>query len=156
MVDQETSTDSFTDFVLVAEPRLRQALCAAFGGEVGRESASEALAYGWEHWDRISAMPNPAGYLWGVGRNHARRIRRPRLTFPVPPSDNVPWFEPGLLAAFAALSERERVTVMLVHGLEWTYGETAELLGVSKSTVQTQAKRGMAKLRKRLGVDDER
>ena len=65
MVDQETSTDSFTDFVRVAEPRLRQALCAAFGGEVGRESASEALAYGWEHWDRVSAMSNPAGYLWG-------------------------------------------------------------------------------------------
>ena len=156
MVDQDTSTDSFTDFVREAEPRLRQALCAAFGGDVGRESASEALAYGWEHWDRISAMPNPAGYLWGVGRNHARRLRRPRLTFPVPPSDNVPWFEPGLLAALAALSERERVTVMLVHVLEWTFSETAELLGVSKSTVQTQAKRGMAKLRKRLGVDDER
>ena len=135
MVDQETSTDSFTDFVRVVEPRLRQALCAAFGGEVGRESASEALACGWEHWDRVSAMSNPAGYLWGVGRNHARRSRRPRLTFPVPPSENALWFEPGLLVAFAALSERERVTVMLVNGLEWTYSETAELLGVSKSTV---------------------
>ena len=91
-----------------------------------------------------------------MGRNHARRNRHPRLSFPVPPSDNVPWFEPGLLTALAALSERERVTVMLVHGLEWTYSETAELLGVSKSTVQTQAKRGMAKLRRQLGVDDER
>lgn len=44
---------------------------------------------------------------------------------------------------------------MLVHGLEWTLGEVAELLGVTKSTVQTQAERGMAKLRKRIGVDDD-
>ena len=47
VVDQDTSTDSFTEFVREAEPRLRHALCAAFGGEVGRESAAEALAYGW-------------------------------------------------------------------------------------------------------------
>jgi DNA-directed RNA polymerase specialized sigma24 family protein len=41
----------------------------------------------------------------------------------------------------------------LIHGLEWTYREVAELLGVSKSTVQTQTERGMAKLRSDVGAN---
>ena len=84
---------------------------------------------------------NPAGYLWAVGRNHARRERTPRPVFPERPAERLPWIEPGLPGALAQLSEGERVAVMLIHGLEWTYGEVAGLLGVSKSTVQTQAER---------------
>ncbi len=155
MVNQETLADSFTEFVREVEPRLRHALCAGFGGDIGREATSQALAYGWEHWSRVRRMDNPAGYLWGVGRNHARRERRARPTLPQPPADATPWIEPSLPAAMAHLSERQRVAVMLVHGLEWTLGEVAELLGVSKSTVQTQAERGMAKLRRRIGVGDD-
>ncbi len=156
MVDHDTLMDSFTEFMDTVEPRLRYALCAAFGGDQGREATSEALAYGWEHWERVRKMDNPAGYLWGVGRNHARRRQRPPVTFPEAPVDTMPWIEPGLGSALARLSERQRLAVMLVHGLEWTYGEVAVLLGVSKGTVQTQAERGMAKLRRRLGAHDER
>ena len=49
----QTKVDSFTEFVSEVEPRLRRALTAAFGSEVGREAAAEALVYGWEHWDRV-------------------------------------------------------------------------------------------------------
>lgn len=156
VVDHDTLADSFTEFVRQVEPRLRQALCAAFGGDQGREATADALAFGWEHWERVRTMENPAGYLWGVGRNHARRRRLPRPVFPDPPPEAMPWVEPNLPGAMARLSERQRVAVMLVHGLEWTYGEVAELLGVSKSTVQTQAERGMAKLRKHVGAEDDR
>lgn len=154
MVDQDTSTDSFIEFVREAEPRLRHALCAAFGADLGRESAAHALAYGWEHWDRIRGLDNPAGYLWGVGRNHARRQRKRRLIYPEPPADSMPWVEPGLTEALASLSERQRLTVLLVHGLGWSLSEVGTLLEVSKSTVQTQLERGMARLRKQIGVDD--
>ena len=152
MVEQHTLADSFTKFVREVEPRLRHALCAAFGADHGREATAQALAYGWEHWDRIRKMENSAGYLWGVGRNHARRQRFRRPTFPEPPVDTTPWIEPSLPNAMAHLTERQRLAVMLVHGLEWTYSEVAELLGVSKSTVQTQAERGMTKLRKHVGA----
>jgi DNA-directed RNA polymerase specialized sigma24 family protein len=97
-------------------------------------------------------MDNPAGYLWGVGRNHAKRQQRQRPAFPDVPSDAMPWIEPGLPVAMARLSEKQRVVVMLIHDLEWTYSEVAELLGVSKSTVQIQAERGMAKLRSDVGA----
>lgn len=155
MVDQDTLAASFTDFVREVEPRLRHALCAGFGGDQGRESTAHALAYGWEHWERIRSLDNPAGYLWGVGRNHARRAPRSRPVFPEPATGEMPWIEPGLPAAMATLSEKQRIAVMLVHGLEWTYGEAAELLGVSKSTVQTQAERGMARLRSQVGVTND-
>ena len=76
------------------------------------------------------------------------------MRLPVPDSGRLPWVEPGLPAALACLSERQRTAVMLVYGLEWSFAEVAELLDVSKGTVQTQAGRGMAKLRKELGGGD--
>jgi RNA polymerase sigma-70 factor (ECF subfamily) len=149
---QETIEASFTEFVVVAEPKLRRALCAAFGRELGLDAAAEALAYGWEHWDRVEVMANPAGYLWGVGRNWARRRGRRRLAYPIMPVDREPWVEPELPAALSRLSEKQRVVVILIHCFEWTQAEVAELLGVSKSTVQNHLERGLAKLRHKLGV----
>ena len=58
------------------ERGLRTTLTAALGSDVGREAAAEALAYGWEHWDRVSALENPAGYLYPVGRDLGGRRRR--------------------------------------------------------------------------------
>lgn len=154
MVDHGTLAHSFTEFVRQVEPRLRVALCAAFGADLGREATAEALAYGWEHWSRVRVMGNPAGYLWGVGRNYARRTPRRRVVFPEAPGDAMPWIEPGLAPALGRLSERQRLAVLLIHGLDWSYGEVAELLGVSKGTVQTQAKRALSKLRRHVGVGD--
>jgi DNA-directed RNA polymerase specialized sigma24 family protein len=146
------TASGFTDFVREAEPRLRRALVAAFGVDVGADATAEALAYGWEHWELVSAKANPAGYLFGVGRNKARRVRSRRVAFPVPPEGHELWVEPGLPAALAGLSQKQRVTVLLVHGDEWTWAEVAELLDVSVSTVQKHLERGMAKLREGIGV----
>ncbi len=144
------SVDSFTEFVQVVEPRLKRALVAAFGRDAGLDAAAEALAHGWEHWERVCDMDNPAGYLWGVGRNKARSRRRPRPVFPEVPVHHEPWIEPGLPGAMARLSESQRTAVLLIHGYEWTHAEVAELLGVSIPTVQKHAERGMAKLRRKM------
>lgn len=154
MIDQNDLASSFTEFVGVIEPRLRHALCAAFGGDRGRDATAEALAYGWEHWSRIREMDNPAGYLWGVGRNYARRMRRNPVVLPAVPTEAMPWIEPGLAPALARLSENQRLAVMLIHGLDWSYTEVAELLQVSRGTVQTHVQRGLAKLRRRVGGND--
>jgi DNA-directed RNA polymerase specialized sigma24 family protein len=153
VVDAGTATASFVEFVRDVEPRLRHALCAAFGLDLGREASAHALAYGWENWDEVRAKSNPAGYLWGVGRNYALKQTRRPPSLPPAPIQSMPWIEPGLPDALSALSERQRVTVILVHGLGWSQGEVAELMGISKSSVQTQVERGMTKLRKRMGVE---
>ncbi len=133
MLFDETKADSFTDFVTEKETDLRHALTAAFGPERGREAAAEALAYGWEHWDRLRGMSNPAGYLYRVGRDRARRMTR-RRTVPLPPVavDREPWIEPGLPGALARLTEQQRLVVALLHGYGWSLNEVAELLEVSK------------------------
>ena len=151
MKDQ-TLTASFTDFVRDVEPRLRVALCTALGSELGRECTADALAYAWENWEHLLTMANPAGYLYRVGRSRARRYRGQRPDFPPVPSDRMPWVEPGLPVAVASLSERQRVAVVLLHGLDWTYSEVADLLGLSISTVQKHAERGLAKLARALGA----
>jgi DNA-directed RNA polymerase specialized sigma24 family protein len=101
-------------------------------------------------------MENPVGYLYVVGRNRARRIvKRSRSTtvrYPLPSGDGPPAFEPALAGALAALSERERSVVLLLHGFQWTMSEVAETLDLSKSTVQSYAERALAKLRSGLGV----
>lgn len=153
MTDLQTA-DSFTEFVRDVEPRLKRALVAAFGVEVGVEATRDALAVGWERWDELRQKGNPAGYLYGIGRNKARRrLRRRRVTFPVPSSGHEPWVEPALPGALGGLSERQRVAVLLLYGYDWTHIEVSELMGVSVSTVQQHATRGMAKLRRVIGVD---
>lgn len=148
-----TATQAFVEFVELHERRLRQALSAALGSEAGGEATAEALAYAWENWHKVSAMENPAGYLYVLGRNRGRRgLKRvvPRL-MPVD-SSHQPWVEPALPGALESLSEQQRTCVMLLYSFDWTMPEVAELLGIAKSTVQTYAERGMAKLRRKLGV----
>lgn len=65
----------FTSFLETAEPRLRRALVGRYGPDVGRDAAAEALAYAWEHWERLRTMSNPAGYLYRVGQSKARKYR---------------------------------------------------------------------------------
>ncbi len=151
VTDSKTST-SFIEFFRETEPRLRHALVAAFGVEAGSEATSEALAFGWEHWDSVSQRPNPAGYLFGVGRNKARRRVSRRRLFPIPPTEHDFVVEPELPKALGRLSEKQRIAVLLVHGDDWTHAEVAEFLGVSLSTVQTHVERGMSKLRMSIGV----
>ena len=153
MLSDETKTDAFTEFVSEVEEKLRYALTAALGTEYGREAAAEALAYGWEHWDRVREVSNPGGYLYRVGLNHGKRLRaRGRVRLPDVPLQKLPWVEPGLPVALRGLPEQQRVTVFLVHGHEWSLTEVASLLGVSKGTVQKHVERAMEKLRRKLGV----
>jgi RNA polymerase sigma-70 factor (ECF subfamily) len=153
-VADRTFVDTYSDFIRVVESRLGDALVAALGAEVGREATQEALIYAWEHWDRVSAMEYPASYLYRVGRSKAKRYwRKHSGPYPEPPSDRMPMVEPGLAPAIAKLSEKQRVTVLLIHGFEWTQAEVADFLGVALGTVQKHLERGMTRLRSDLEVD---
>lgn len=143
----------FEEFARTTGPRLRAGLVAAYGPEDGADAASEALSYGWRHWDRVGVMDNPAGYLYRVGQSAARRaVRRPRF-LPAPAPADLPHFEPGLLPALESLSEQQRVCVVMIHGFGWGQTEVAELFDISPSSVRTHLARGLARLREALEVD---
>lgn len=155
--ERRTERDAaFEDFVAAAEPRLRRALVAAYGAQVGREATVDALAYGWEHFDRVSAMANPVGYLYRVGESSARRQlgRRGRGVEPGVPSAAAD-VEPGLVDALRGLSEQQRAAVVLVHGYGYSLREAAATLEISMSTVRNHLDRGMARLRKQLEARDD-
>ncbi len=152
MVAQGSRVDAFTDFVANYEARLRESLIAACGGDIGRDAAAEALLYGWEHWDRVSEMENPAGYLYAVGLSRGRkRLRKRPPVFDPVRADRIPDVEPRLPQALAALSERQRTVVVLTQCFQWSQSEVGELLGLSKTTIQNHLERGMAGLRSEIG-----
>lgn len=142
----------FARFVEDTEPRLKRALVGAFGSEVGREATSDALAYAWEHWAAISTMENPVGYLFRVGQSRSRSYRRDRVWFPAVPSQDLPDVDPRLPEALRRLSRMQRAAVVLLFVEELPEREAAEALGVSRATVRKHAERGLAKLRRALGV----
>lgn len=145
-----TDRPTFEDFAVLAEPRLRRALLGAVGIDRVEDAVAEALAYGYEHWDLVGEMTNPAGYLFRVGRSKVRRARRPRIFRREPVV--LPDVEPGLIDALCALPESQRTAVWLAYGCGWAHAEIATVLGVSTSTVATHVSRAMARLRSELGV----
>ncbi len=144
---------AFERFVKEAGPRLGRALAAAYGFEDGQDATAEALAYAWENWQKLRHVVNLPGYLFRVGQSRGRRRRQPVL-FDIG-ADAEHSFEPGLPKALAGLSQQQRLAVVLVHGYGYTLREVAELTGIRPTTVQNHLSRGLSRLRRSLGVDDE-
>jgi RNA polymerase sigma-70 factor (ECF subfamily) len=152
MRGDDTAVRAFTRFVKETEPRLSHALAAAYGIEAGAEATADALAWAWEHWERVRKMANPAGYLYRVGQSKARRYQRPRRLFPALPRQEAPNMDPELPRALQSLSPNQRAAVVLVHGFGFTERETADLLGISRWSVRTHAQRGLSRLEQLLEV----
>jgi RNA polymerase sigma factor (sigma-70 family) len=154
----------FDDFVASTEPRLRRALVAAYGADDGREAAADALAWAWQHWDRLSAMDNPAGYLWRVGQTSVRTATRRHhrelsavVEVELQPLEGhrEPRVEPALDGALAALSPQQRAAVVLVHGYGYSLSEAAGVLACSVSTVRNHVRRALRRLHAALEVSDD-
>ncbi len=144
---------SFEELLAGLRPALRRALFARYGAGVVDDIEAAALEGAWEHHDRLRAMDNPGGYLFRVAQSQARKLVRGDPVFPAVPERVEHLVEPGLPRAMARLSERQRVAVVMVHGLGWTQVEAAAFLDLSESTLRNHLRRGMEKLRVDLGVD---
>ena len=131
-------------------PRLLRALAGSVGVADAADASAEAIAYAFEHWDRVSMMANPAGYLFRVGQSSVRRRRTPVL--PAPVAVGLPDIEPALVPALLALPLTQRTAVWLVHACGWRYAEVAEAMETSTSMVGNHVTRGLSALRAQLGV----
>jgi RNA polymerase sigma factor (sigma-70 family) len=158
-VAEKAPDEDFAAFAdRVAAPLLR-ALVAMFGADAGREATLDALAWGWEHWDRLAQMRNPAGYLHRVGltagRRESRRRSRDELRANVEPGttrEDKP-HDPDLRRALEGLSPRQRAAVVLVVGHGMPLREAAEFLGCSISSLRNHVDRALRHLRAQLGDD---
>jgi DNA-directed RNA polymerase specialized sigma24 family protein len=149
-----TTEERFSRFASDVEPRLRRALVAFYGVEVGCEATADALEVAWERWESVEAMANPVGYLFRVGQSRSRRYRRRPPALPAVLVAETPDVDPRLPGALARLSNQQRAAVLLVHAHGWTLAETADALGCGVSTVRNHLDRGMRRLRASLGGDD--
>jgi len=148
----EPDREEFQAMVAVVEPRLRRALVAAYGFDKGREATAAALAWAWEHRRRLRKIDQKVAYLFRVGQS-SLRVKKTAPLFEIPHHEE-PWIEPRLGSALAALSERQRIAVVLVYGFRWTLAEVADLTGTRIPTVQTHLERGLRHLRAAMEVSD--
>lgn len=158
--EPDQAAGSFEAFVRVDGDRLRRVMASQYGVDIGCDAADATLAWAWERWARISAMDNPAGYLYRVAQTRAHRAlsRGQRMTFPVEPAQSP---EPGasipdrdLAEALRQLSEQQRIAVLMVHAYGWHPAEVGELTGMSAVTVRSHLRRGLRRLRRFLHEGD--
>ena len=151
--------DGFVVFAGTVSAPLLHALVAVFGPDVGRDAALDALAWGWEHWDRLERMRNPAGYLYRVGTTagrrtirHARRVEL-RASVGTEIGREDPFADRELAQALARLSPRQRAAVVMVVGHAVPLREAARLLGCSVSSLRNHVERALRHLRQDLEDD---
>jgi RNA polymerase sigma-70 factor (ECF subfamily) len=147
-----TADQAFSEFVESHGERLRRVLVAGYGVEVGNDVCADALAYAWEHWERVRNLDNPIGYLYRVAQSSTRRHRRwsRRVALPIEPPPNIEAHDPELSSALSGLTQRQRQCVVLVHVYDWTYQQTADALNLPLTSVRNHVHRGLAALRREL------
>jgi DNA-directed RNA polymerase specialized sigma24 family protein len=155
VVAADEARADFDAFAATVSRPLRQALLGALGVDRGEEAHALAMAYGWEHRKRVMAMASPVAYLFTVGRSRTRHRRKSVPVQYVAPESGAFEFEPRLVPAMVALSEKQRLAVFLVIGCGWSSAEVGRVTGRSESTVRMLVARGLARLRSELGVEEE-
>jgi DNA-directed RNA polymerase specialized sigma24 family protein len=139
--------------------RVRRALVARYGTDVGNDVAADVTSWAWEHLDEVVAAANPAGLLFRVGQSKARpyhRWLRRRSRLELLPEGRVAEHDPALVDLFRALgqlTEPQRIAVVLVHAHGERYDDVARLLGVSTAAVTNHVHRGLHRLRSLLEDD---
>jgi RNA polymerase sigma-70 factor (sigma-E family) len=121
--------------------------------------AQEALARALLRWSRLHE--HPEGWVTRVASNLAidrRRKRHRHSQIPVGPIgvlDEHDAEREDLVRALRRLPRRQREVVVMRYLADMSESEAAAALGCSVGTVKTHASRGLAALRRHLGLTDE-
>lgn len=142
------SSPGVEEFLLDARPKLMRAF-TPLGADRADDALSASFEWALQHWDRLSAMSNPVGYLYRVGASRSVPPRGP-IDVPTPTEVGLPDFEPRLIPAMLRLPETQRTAVWLIHGCGWSYADAAGAMDIGESTVGTHVSRALAALRREL------
>lgn len=150
------STDprDFEDFLATDGVRLRRAMVARYGVDIGNDLSAEAMASVWADWTRVAAMSNPAGYAYRVAQSASRRHLRWHRSIVLPNENIEPPQEDAtgdIFMSLGALKPLQRTCIVLIHAHRYSYQEVADLLGISTAAITNHVHRGMKRLRADLG-----
>ncbi|TFV65938.1 UNVERIFIED_ORG: SigE family RNA polymerase sigma factor [Bacillus sp. AZ43] len=162
--DAGAGPEPFPDFVARRqEPLLRLAFLLTGDRGHAEDLVQTALMKTYRHWDRITRRGDPTAYVrralvtthtsW---RRRAWHREQPTDRLPdVPVAEAADRVDAGeeLRRALGGLPPRMRATVVLRYYEDLSELQTAQAMGCSESTVNTQAARGLARLRAALAPD---
>ena len=152
IIDEQKSV-AVDAFIVANRSGLERALVARYGLSDGLDAASHAIEFSVAHWERLSTMSNPLGFLFRVGHTHGLRgVRSKRrltelVTDPVTTDERV---DVDLQRALVRLSWEQRVAIVLVHAHGHSYADTARIMGMPVTTITNHVNRGLARLRRIL------
>ena len=122
---------------------------------LGEDLAAEAFTKAWASWRKVRGLDEPRGWIIRCALNaHVSWWRRYRREVALgSPDDTVatgqdPVLDGSLVAALRRLPVRQRQVVALRLLLDLDTATTAEMLGMSGSTVATHLHRAIAALRR--------
>jgi RNA polymerase sigma-70 factor (sigma-E family) len=151
----------FEDFVSREQPALLR-LAVLLAGDRGHaeDLVQTALLKTYRHWGRITRNGEPTAYVRRVLVTTHTSWRRRRSTteqvvaqLPDRADPSVaPDDDEQLRAALRSLPPRMRTAVVLRYYADLSELQTAQLMGCSESTVNTQTARGLARLRALLSA----
>jgi RNA polymerase sigma factor (sigma-70 family) len=158
-----TPEESFAEFYAARrDPCLRALVAAGTDRASAEEAVAEAFARAWASWPKVSRHPAPSAWVVRTALNHhVSRWRRTRrevaLTADVAvgSDDVVPGDRADLLAAVAALPQRQRQVVALRVFLDLDTKQTAQALDLSPGTVTAHLHRALTSLRATVSPDLE-
>jgi RNA polymerase sigma-70 factor, ECF subfamily len=154
---------SLEDLFRESYARLVASLSMAFGWPAAEDAVQEAFARAAARWERIGRHDNPGAWIRRVAINklidgRRRGVRRKAAEARASqgdaldsPTDSAQDVE----AALAALTERQRLYVVLHYVDDLKIREIAELMSVSESAVKSGLSDARRKLFEELGDDDE-
>ncbi|MER7209954.1 SigE family RNA polymerase sigma factor [Streptosporangium sp. NPDC000239] len=147
----------FADFVAARGDALyRYGYVLTGNAEDAADLTQEALMRLGNAWPRIKKKDDPEGYVrTTMARLHIsiwRRLRRERLVAAVPEGAHADVHpdETGLWNELRGLPPKQRAVLVLRYYEDLSDQEIADLLGISRGTVRSQAFRALEKLRVRM------
>ncbi|MFI6506540.1 SigE family RNA polymerase sigma factor [Streptosporangium sp. NPDC050855] len=157
--EDEAAFDEFLAARSTALLRTAILVCGASPHDA-EDLVQNALEKVYRHWSRIR-HDNPESYARRVVVNAAINVSRRRrviqeITFARPPETAVDApdvdLRDALLAELRRLPARMRAVLVLRYWEDLSENETATLMGCSAGTVKSQAARGLARIRERMGT----
>ena len=141
---------------------VRRALTVAFGdARLAEECAQEAFVRAFVRWRRIRRMESPAGWVYVVATNVARRRR------PWPADADAASFVDGadpadavvdrasIACGIAQLPDRQRIAIVLRYLADLPIADVATAMGCAPGTVKSTVHTALARLRVTLTDSEE-
>ncbi|WP_329089896.1 MULTISPECIES: SigE family RNA polymerase sigma factor [unclassified Streptosporangium] len=157
--EDEAAFDEFLAARSTALLRTAILVCGASSHDA-EDLVQNALEKIYRHWSRVR-HDNPESYARRIVVNAAISASRRRrviqeITFARPPDTPVDApdvdLRDALLAELRRLPARMRAVLVLRYWEDLSETETAALMGCSAGTVKSQAARGLARIRERMGT----